>query len=116
MRCPSYVQDLSKGFRKKPTPAEARLWNVLRDKQMDGIKFHRQRPFKRYVLDFYAPAAKLVVEVDGGIHEVASQKGNDRLRTDFLAAHGLKVIRFTNEQVMNDIEFCLAEIHTAIVG
>ena len=114
MRGPKYVQNLAKGFRKQPTPAEALLWKALRDKQLDGIKFHRQRPFTRYILDFYAPSVKLVIEIDGGIHEKPEQKEYDKIRTDFLKENGLKVIRFTNEQVLNELEFCLAEIHRAI--
>ena len=116
MRGPMYVKDLAKDFRKKSTPAEALLWKALRDKQMDGVKFHRQRPFERYVLDFYAPSVKLVIEVDGEVHDNPSQKEYDQIREDFLKEHGLKVIRFRNEQVMKDIEFCKSEIHRAILN
>jgi very-short-patch-repair endonuclease len=114
MRGPKYVQDLAKDLRKQSTPAEALLWQALRDKQLDGVKFHRQRPFTRYVLDFYAPSVKLVIEVDGGVHETLEQKNYDQIRTDFLKENGLKVIRFTNEQVLDELEFCLEEIRRAI--
>lgn len=100
MRGPTYVQDLAKEFRKKSTRAEVLLWSALRNKRMDGVEFHRQRPFERYVLDFYAPSVKLVIEVDGEVHESSSQKEYDKMREDFLKEHGLKVIRFRNEQIL----------------
>ena len=114
MRGPKYAQDLAKEFRKRSTPAEALLWEALRDKQLDGVKFYRQRPFTRYILDFYAPAVKLVIEIDGGIHETRGQKEYDKIRTDFLEANELTVIRFTNEEIINHLEYCLAEIHRVI--
>ena len=116
MRSPRYVQELAKEFRKEPTPAEQRLWEALRRNQMDGVKFHRQRSLGRYVLDFYAPSIKLVIELDGEIHQVDTQKEYDTLRENYLIAQNLRIMRFTNKQILNEIEFCLAEIHKALIN
>ena len=116
MRSPKYVQELAKEFRKKPTPAEQRLWEALRRNQMDGVKFHRQRSLGRYILDFYAPSAKLVIELDGEIHQIDSQKEYDIIRANYLMAKSLKIIRFTNQQILNEFEYCLSEIHKALIS
>jgi very-short-patch-repair endonuclease len=84
-------------------------------KQMDGVKFHRQRALGRYILEFYAPSVKLVIEVDGEIHQKPAQKEYDRERDLFLNSRGLCVIRFSNQQILNDIDYCRAEIHKAIL-
>ena len=90
------------------TPAEARLWEALRNKQLEGLRFRCQHPVGNFILDFYCPSCKLVVEVDGEIH--ARQTEYDDARTAKLAEYGCKVLRFRNEQVMNDLPKVLAEI------
>ena len=70
------------------------------------VKFYRQWLFTRYILDFYAPAVKLAIEIDGGIHETRGQKEYDKIRTDFLEANELKVIRFTNEEILERADDC----------
>ncbi len=82
------------------TPAEKRLWSALRNKQLDGLKFRRQHPVGNFILDFYCPACKLVIEVDGKIHDRPSQINRDRARTAKLMEYGYTVLRFRNEQVI----------------
>jgi very-short-patch-repair endonuclease len=101
-------------LRNDPTPTEALLWQRLRKKQIDGYLFYRQRPIGCYVVDFYCPAAKLVIEIDGGYHLEAQQQANDQVRTEYLEALELRVIRFSNDEVNHNIETCLQRIKQAL--
>ncbi|NES20008.1 MAG: DUF559 domain-containing protein [Symploca sp. SIO3E6] len=102
------IAQAARKLRNNLTPAEARLWEALRNKQLEGLRFRRQHPVGNFILDFYCPAVRLVVEVDGAIHD--SQTEYDDARTAKLAEYGYKVLRFRNEQVMNDLPKVLAEI------
>ena len=89
-------------LRAEPTDAEARLWSRLRASQLNGAKFVRQFPIGPYVTDFACRSAKLVVELDGGHH--ALQAGRDAERTRVIEAHGYTVIRFWNNDVLENID------------
>lgn len=89
-------------MRRNMTPAEAALWEALRGKRLGGLRFRAQHPVGFFILDFYCPSRKLVVEVDGSVH--AGRGEEDRLRTDQLAAYDYRVLRFTNEQVLGDLD------------
>ena len=102
------IEQAARKLRKNLTPAEACLWSALRNKQLEGLRFRCQHPVGNFILDFYCPACKLVVEVDGDIHDF--QTDYDDARTAKLAEYGYKVLRFSNEQVMNDLPKVLAEI------
>ena len=102
------IEKAARKLRNNLTPAETHLWEALRSKQLEGLRFRCQHPVGNFILDFYCPAVRLVVEVDGGIH--ASQTEYDDARTAKLAEYGYKVLRFSNEQVMNDLPKVLAEI------
>jgi very-short-patch-repair endonuclease len=91
---PPHVQQL----RSTPTDAEIRLWSRLRRKQLDGLRFRRQQPIGPYIVDFFCPAAKLVIEVDGGQH--AMLENEDAWRTRWLEARGYRVVRFWNNEVL----------------
>ncbi len=93
------------------TPSEARLWRALRNRAAGGLKFRRQVPFGSYIVDFYCAEQKLVVEVDGSVHD--SQVAYDSERTAWLESNGLKVIRVRNEDVMYRLEAVLDEIWNA---
>ncbi len=82
------------------TDAEHRLWFRLRRKQLLGVQFYRQKPLGDYVADFYGPAVRLVVEVDGGQHLEAAAVLADARRTAALQRMGLQVLRFDNRQVL----------------
>jgi len=90
------------------TPAERILWEVLRRKTLAGVKFRRQHPVGRYILDFYCPEYKLAIEVDGDSH--IGKEQYDTIRTEALGAYGLNVLRFRNEEVLADLESVLLRI------
>jgi very-short-patch-repair endonuclease len=102
--------------RKKPTEAEAILWECLRNSRLKGYKFRRQHPAGGYILDFYCPVVRVGIEVDGGIHLEKEQVEYDRMRSNDLAELGIEVIRFWNSeiitqpgQVLNTILYKLIE-------
>jgi very-short-patch-repair endonuclease len=102
--------EIIKDQRQNPTPAESKLWQELRRKNLSGFKFRRQHPVAGYILDFYCPKAKIGIEVDGEIHKQSSQIEHDKQRTEDLAAIGVKIIRFWNAEIMNDVESVLEKI------
>jgi very-short-patch-repair endonuclease len=103
-------------LRDNPTMAEEALWNVLRNKQFFGLRFRRQHKIGRYVADFFCHRARLVIEVDGGIHE--KRQIEDGIRTDFFKSIGLFVVRFTNEDVLGSIKAVKARIasHPSVIS
>ena len=100
---------IARELRKNPTKAEEFLWQQLRKNQM-GRRFRRQHPTWLYVVDFYCHPLRLVIEIDGGIHEEAEQQINDKEKTENLESLGLHIIRFSNEQVLFDIDNTLSLI------
>jgi len=90
-------------MRKEPTEAEARMWEIVKGGKL-GTKVRRQVTIGEYIADFYVPQYKIVVEIDGGYHLQPNQIEEDRKRQDWLEANGYKVIRFMNEECLNDIE------------
>ena len=92
------------------TDAEQRLWSRLRRKQIAGVQFYRQRPIGNYILDFYAPAVRLVVELDGSQHFDAAQATYDQRRSEYLEELGLKVLRFDDRQVLLELENVVEDI------
>jgi very-short-patch-repair endonuclease len=95
-------------MRHEPTPAEKQLWQKLRNKQILGFKFRRQHSIDRFIVDFYCGEVGLVVEVDGAIHDYTHEE--DRLRQDFLESLGLRVLRFTNAEVLTSMDGVLQVI------
>ena len=102
------IEEAARRLRRNMTPAEQTLWEALKGRQVAGLKFRCQHPVGPFVLDFYCPTRKLVVELDGGIHEL--QENRDQARTDQLADYGYRVIRFRNEEVFNDLDSVLQRI------
>ncbi len=93
---------IARKLRKNPTEAEKLFWRHVRAKQADGFRFRRQAPIGPYVAGFFCPDAKLIVELDGGQH--ALQVDADAERTDWLEKRGYRVIRFWNNDVLENIE------------
>lgn len=87
-------------LRRNSTEAEERLWLAVKNNQIEECKFRRQHPLSIYVADFYCHALKLVIEIDGGYHLDDEQRLLDEKRTSDIEFQGLKVIRFTNEEIM----------------
>jgi very-short-patch-repair endonuclease len=84
------------------TDSEKALWSRLRNRQLLGIQFYRQKPIGEHIVDFFAPRAKLVVEVDGSQHMVGEHFQKDRIRDGYLASIGLKVLRFNSREVLKE--------------
>jgi very-short-patch-repair endonuclease len=105
---------LAKQLREKMTQAEILMWDKLKDKQYKGYKFRRQHPIHKFIVDFYCHELKLIIEIDGKYHESEEQKNRDLNRTELLKFQGLSEIRFTNEEVMNDIGSVLKKLEEQI--
>lgn len=90
-------------LRKNETAPEARLWNVLRNRRFSGYKFRRQYSIGKYVVDFYSPLTKLIIEVDGPGHETVDAREYDKAREDEIKSLGIHIIRFKNEEVENSL-------------
>lgn len=106
--------ELAKTLRDHQTEAEMFLWDYLEKIQIARIRFKRQHPILYFIADFYCHRVKLVIEIDGGYHNIPQQYQYDKDREHELNALGLKVIRFTNEQVICDIENTLKAIEQEI--
>ena len=98
-------------LRSSMTVAELKLWAELNNKQMGGIKFRRQHPIGKYIVDFYAPQQKLIIEVDDGTH--LEQVEYDAIRTSYLNRKGYQVIRFSNLDIFQNLAEVLDQIRTA---
>ena len=90
-------------LRKNQTDAERKLWSILRNRQLSGVKFRRQFPIGKYILDFYFPEYKLGIEADGGQHYEDKGKKQDGLRTRELAKYGVRIARFSDLDILNNI-------------
>jgi len=100
---------LARKLRQTPTDAETRLWLRLRRQQLGGFRFRRQQPIGRYVVDFFCPEAKVIIEVDGGQHANDSDT-----RTRWLEARGYRVIRFWNNDVLGNTDGVVTRIREAL--
>ncbi|MGK0366354.1 MAG: very-short-patch-repair endonuclease [Saprospiraceae bacterium] len=92
------------GLRTQRTKTEILLWEKLRAKRLGGFKFRQQHPFGRFVLDFYCHSEKLSIEIDGEIHKENDNEEYDALRTKMLKEEGIQEMRFTNQEILNNIE------------
>jgi very-short-patch-repair endonuclease len=121
----SYTEELFKGagpamfgnarsLRKEKTEAEDKLWQALRNKQIENCKFRRQHPIGNFIADFYCHEVKLIVEIDGGYHNEAEQKEYDAARTQAINEFGVRVIRFSNEEILNNLPEVLKKISSSL--
>ncbi len=94
-------------LRREETKSEKILWQELRNKKL-GVKFRRQHPVEKFILDFYAPEIKLGIEIDGSSHK--ESKDYDKLRTGYLKSKNIRVIRFWNYEIEKDLEKVLNKI------
>jgi very-short-patch-repair endonuclease len=95
---------LAKQLRLAPTEAEMKLWEVLSAEPFKKYSFRRQHPIATYIADFYSHSLKLVIEADGGIHQKQEHKQYDQFRDTDMVSFGITVLRFTNQQIIEDIE------------
>ena len=103
-------------MRRALTPPEARLWACLKGGKLAGLKFRQQHPVGPYILDFYCPAAKLAIEVDGGTHDAEGQALRDARRTVWLGTQGIEVVRFTALSVKDNLDGILALLAAKATG
>lgn len=96
--------DKCRNLRKNQTDAENKLWRILRSRQLNGIKFRRQFSVDRYILDFYSPEHKLCIEADGGQHYEDKGRQKDEIRAQKLSLLGIQILRFSDNEILNNIE------------
>jgi very-short-patch-repair endonuclease len=113
MRNKPILRARARELRREQTPAEQRLWHGLRQRRVGGIKFRRQVPIDRFIADFCCTRSRLIVEVDGSVHDREEQRRYDEERTAVLEAAGYRVIRFTNTQVEAQLSEVLHTIFQA---
>jgi len=104
------LKQYSRQLRENMTDAERHLWSKIRMKQLRGYQFYRQKPVGDYIVDFFCPRAKLVIEVDGSQHFSDEMIEYDRIRNEYLSSLGLRVLRFTNVDVLTHIESVVESI------
>ena len=104
----------ARSLRAGMTDAERALWHRVRRKQIHGTQFYRQKPLLSFVVDFYCPAAKLAIEVDGSQHLEAGHRARDHARDTALAGIGLRVLRFDDRQVLLEMNAVLEAIEVAV--
>jgi very-short-patch-repair endonuclease len=106
------LQDFARELRRNMTDAERRVWAGIRKKQLKGYQFYRQKNIGNYIVDFYCPAGKLIVEVDGGQHYSREGMWKDTVRDAYMVGLGLTVLRFTDREALENTDKVLEEIHT----
>ena len=107
------IFELAKKLRNNVTNEEMILWGILKE-QFPTLKFRRQHPVSNYIADFYCHSEKLIIEIDGSIHNLEEVKINDEIRQANLEALGLKVIRFANKEIRNNLEIVVQIIEKNI--
>ena len=108
------LKDKARQLRKNLTDSEKALWSRLRNKQLLGIQFYRQKPIGEQIVDFFAPRVKWVVEVDGSQHTLGDHVQKDRFRDGYLASLGLKVLRFNRREVLKESDAVVEAIYRMI--
>ena len=114
LRYKAHLKHHARQLRKNMTDSERVLWSRLRGKQLLGVQFYRQKPIGDYIVDFYAPKAKLIIEVDGSQHMQGRQIEKDKLRNRYLATVGLKVLRFNNREVLEETDAVAEAIYRTV--
>jgi very-short-patch-repair endonuclease len=105
----------AKQLRQTMTRAETLLWRYLKADRIDGLGFRRQVPIRNYIADFICMSAKIVVELDGETHDFEERQKADQIRDAFFVSEGFKVLRFTNEQLMSNLEGVVETIRQAAI-
>ena len=104
----------SRELRQNATEAERKLWQAIRSRQLSGVRFNRQFPVGQFICDFVSRKYRLIIEIDGGQHALA--KDYDSRRTRFLEAQGYTVIRFWNNEVLDNLDGVLTRIENALAN
>jgi very-short-patch-repair endonuclease len=107
------IEESARTMRFCMTHSEQTLWSKLSNRQLDGFKFRRQHPAGRFIFDFYCPSQKLVIEIDGDSH--INRKVMDRVRDSEIGSFGYRVIRFSADEIENNIESVIREIRSELI-
>ena len=102
---------LARELRKNMTDAERLLWSKVRRKQLNSYQFYRQKNVGNYIVDFYCPSGKLIIELDGGQHYTEEGKKKDEIRDQYLDSLGFTVLRFSDREVLKNLEGVIEKIH-----
>jgi very-short-patch-repair endonuclease len=116
LRYKAHLKHKARDLRKNMTDSERVLWSRLRGKQLLGVQFYRQKPIGGYIVDFFAPKMKLVVEVDGSQHLEGDHAEKDRQRDEYLSTVGLKVLRFNSRGVLEEPDSVVEVIYRTMAG
>lgn len=106
--------DFARRLRRAQTEAERVLWQRLRNRQLEGVKFRRQQPIGRFIVDFASLERGLVIEIDGGQHAQETKEASDRERTSWLEQQGYRVLRFWDNEVLTNLEGIVETIREAL--
>lgn len=110
----SQLKPKTRDLRKNMTDAEIHLWQRIKGKQLQGLQFYRQKPIGIYIVDFYCPQVKLILEIDGGQHYEKENMEKDRIRDEYFQKLGLKVLRFNNIEVLKNIDGVVESVNKEI--
>jgi very-short-patch-repair endonuclease len=105
------LKKYSQELRKNMTDAERLLWSRLRRKQLNNFQFYRQRIIGDYIVDFYCPRSKLIIEVDGGQHYQDEQNRRDKVRDDYMKNLGMKILRVSDREVLQNLHGVVERIY-----
>lgn len=109
-------KELRRDLRRSATLAERHLWNYLKRDQLRGLRFRRQFSIGRYIVDFYCPKLRLIIEVDGSVHDSDEAKRYDLERTKFIESCHIRVVRFTNQEVLERTSAVLERLEEMITS
>ncbi len=108
--------DLKRKLRQQQTPAECKLWYGLRSRRFEALRFKRQHGIGSYIVDFYCAQKKAVIEVDGDVHDLPAQREHDEKRDCYLRGLGLRVLRYTNREVLGNFDGVLLDLYEKLMG
>lgn len=110
----SNLKTISRHLRKNMTESEQALWSRLRGKQLLGVQFYRQKPIGKFIVDFFAPKGRLVVEVDGSQHSEDHHTVKDKERDNYLSSLGIRVLRFNSREALKDTDAVIEIVFRAL--
>ena len=108
------LYNIARALRKNQTPQEKKLWNILKNRQFENLKFKRQVPFGKYIADFFCESQKLIIEIDGGQHNENENIIKDIERTKYFEKEDYRVIRFWNNEIDNNLDGVYIKLKSVI--
>lgn len=105
--------ELAREMRKNPTPSEEVFWQAVRSRRLNGVKFRRQQVIEQFIVDFFVPSHRLIIEIDGGVHR--GREEHDSLREQFLMDCGLRVLRFRSGDLELRLDHVLYTVRTILL-